>query len=184
MPGFDLLKVTDKRPDAEIDKLVDAVIADATAAWSPEKFDGEYPKTGFGIGILRPKDVQVKAGVALDTAVGSVYWGASIAAASTWQDWINITTSLDAYLIITGVMILDATPNVVAIRPHVDGEDFPVIDVEQIYAWDEAKGWFSKPFAVKPGKSFKIRILAKNAGIANIGLLGYKVAKRGYLITE
>ena len=184
MPGFDLLKVTDKRPDAEIDKLVDAVIADASATWAPEKFDGEYPKTGFGVGVLRPKDVQVEDTTAEAGAVGSVYWGASITAASTWQDWFNITTSEDTYLIITGVMVLDATPNVTAIRPHVDGEDFPVIDIEQIYAWDEAKGWFSKPFAVKPSKTFKMRVIGKNAGIANIGLLGYKVAKRGYLITE
>ncbi len=184
MPGFDLLKVTDKRPDAEIDKLVDAVIADAKSAWAPETFDGEYPKTGFGIGILRPKDVQVSKGAAQAGAVGSIYWGASITAASTWQDWFNITTSTDCYIIVTGIQCLDATPNVTAIRPYIDGEDMPVIHIEQIYAWDEAKGWFSKPFAVKPGKSFKMRVVAKNAGIASIGLLGYVVAKRGYLITE
>ena len=184
MPGFDLLKVTDKRPDAEIDKLVDAVVADAQKTWAPETFDGEYPKTGFGIGILRPKDVQAVDGSAGTGTTGSIYWGASITAASTWQDWFDITVSDDCYLIITGVQVLDATPNVTAIRPYVDGEDFPVIHIEQIYAWDEAKGWFSKPFAIKPGKSFKMRVVAKNSGVANIGLLGYTVAKRGYLITE
>lgn len=184
MPGFDLLKVTDKRPDAEIDKLVDAVIADASATWAPEKFDGEYPKTGFGIGILRPKDVQVEKGSAEPNALGSCCWGVSITNASTWQDWFDITTSEDCYLIITGVMVFDATPNVVAIRPYIDGEDMPVIDIQQIYTWDEAKGWFSKPFAVKPSKSFRLRVFAQSTGIAKIGLLGYKVAKRGYLITE
>jgi hypothetical protein len=184
MAGFDLLKLTDKRPDAEINSLVDAVIADAGATWGPEKFDGEYPKSGFGIGILRPKDVQVEDGSAESGAVGSIYWGASIAAASTWQDWINISTSEDCYIIVTGIFCLDATPNVTAIRPYIDGEDMPVIDIEQLYSWDEAKGWFSKPFAVKPQKSFKLRIVGKTAGVAKIGLLGYVVAKRGYLITE
>jgi len=183
MPGFDLLKVTDKRPDAAIDSLVNAVIEDAKSTWAPETFDGEYPKTGFGIGRLRPKDL-CTGGSVPSGMVSSIYWGASIAAASTWQDWFSITTSDSAYLIITGIICLDATPNVMAIRPHVDGEDFPVIDISEIYAWDVARGWFSKPFAVKPEKSFKMRIVAKNAGISNIGLLGYVVAKRGYMITE
>lgn len=182
---MDLLKVTDKRPDAAIKALVDAVIKDAESTWSPEKYDGEYPKSGFGIGVLRPYDVAyTSASVAGPNQASSIYWSASIAATSTWQDWINITTTEVAYLIITGVFCLDATPNVTQIRPHVDGTDFPVIDIEQIYAWDEGKGWFSKPFAVKPQKAFKVRIVGKAAGEAKIGLLGYAVAKRSHLISE
>jgi len=183
MPGFDLLKVTDKRPDTEINALVEAVINDAATTWPSDKFDGEYPKTGFGITILRPKDLCTGASVPTGM-VSSIYWGASIAAASTWQDWFSITTSEVCYLIVTGIQVLDATPNVTAIRPYVDGDDLPVIHIEQIYAWDEGKGWFSKPFAVKPEKAFKMRIVAKNSGIAKIGLLGYTVAKRSYLISE
>jgi len=34
-----LLKVTDKRPDTEINALVEAVINDAATTWPTDKFD-------------------------------------------------------------------------------------------------------------------------------------------------
>jgi hypothetical protein len=180
---MDLLKVTDKRPDAAIRALVDEVISTASRDWNL-RFEGEYPRTGFGIGTLRPIDVKYTSATVATGMTSSIYWGASIAAASTWQDWFDVTTTEVAYLIITGVFCMDATPNITHIRPHVDGVDFPVINIEQIYTWDEAKGWFSKPFAVRPQKSFKMRIVGKTAGISKIGLLGYTVAKRSHLIQE
>lgn len=183
----DLLRLTDRRPDAEIKTLLDAVIADAAATWK-ETFDGEYPKTGFGLGSLRQLDC-TGGGTpgttdGLSYVTSKYYWALSIQTAGTWQDWFDITTSETAYLIVTGVFCLDATPNITEIRPYVDGDDFPVINVEQMYAWDIARAYFTKPFAIKPQKKFKMRVVGKTAGQANFGLIGYAVAKRSYLITE
>lgn len=191
MPGMDLLKITDKRPDAEIDTLVAAVIADAATTWPSEKFDGEYPKAGFGIGRLRPHDlITGGTGYTPGTTTGvsylasSIYWGISVQATSTWQDAWNVLTDEKAYIIVTGIFCLDATPNITQIRPHVDGEDFPVVDIEDMYGWDVAAAYFSKPFAVKPEKTFKMRVVGKAAGMAKFGFIGYVVAKRGYMIGE
>lgn len=183
----DLLRLTDRRPDTEIKTLVDAVIADAKATWN-EPYDGEYPKSGFGLGRLRPLDITGGGTPGTTTGVSYVtskyFWALSVQTAGTWQDWFDITTSETAYLIITGVFCLDATPNITEIRPYVDGDDFPVINVEEMYSWDIARAYFSKPFAVKPQKKLKMRVVGKTAGQANFGLIGFVVGKRSYLIGE
>ncbi len=181
-----LLELVAERPDQAIMQLVNATIQEAGQYWSPEQYGGEYPKTGFGIGRIRPSDVFiVGVGSSSNNAwTSDTGWGCSVGATSTWQDWINTTTSDSAFLIITGVFCLDAIPNITHIRPHVDGNDWPTIDIQEIYTYQEARAYFSKPFAIRPEKAFKIRAIGLAAGISKIGLLGFVVAKRSYLIVE
>lgn len=180
-----LLELVAERPDAAINALIEATIQEAGKYWEPEQYGGEYPKSGFGIARLSVGDVFLPTSATSTTCWSlSTAWGYSVAAASTWADWINVTTSDACFLIITGIFCLDAIPNVTHIRPHVDGNDWPTIDVQEIYTFQEPKGYFSKPFAIRPEKSFKVRVQATTAGISKIGLLGFKVAKRSYLIQE
>lgn len=181
-----LLELTSERPDAAINALIQATVIESGKYWEPEQYGGEYPKSGFGIGRLQPRDVFI-AGIGTSAAnawTSDTMWGICVAAACTWQDWISTTTSDSCFIIVVGVQCLDAIPNISQIRPHVDGNDWPVIDIQEIYTFQEPKGYFSKPFAIRPEKAFKIRVTGVTAGISKFGLLGYVVAKRSYLITE
>lgn len=175
-----LLELTGERPDAAINALIQATINEAAKYWEPEEYGGEYPKSGFGIGRLQPRDCKLAA-TAWTSTTG---WGVSLNAASTWQDWFDIVTSDSCFIVVTGVFCLDAIPNVTHIRPHVDGNDWPIIDINELYTFQEPKAYFSKPFAIRPEKAFKMRAIGMAAGVAKIGLLGFVVAKRSYLIKE
>lgn len=180
-----LLRLTDVRPDAEIAKLLDSTVRDAEVEWKPLVYEGQYPTTGFGITELRPLHV-----VATRDATGfllfmsSISWGASITTASTYFEWINLTLTDQAYVMPTGVFNLESTPKVTEMKPSANGLDMPVVNLEQLYALDLARVWFEKPFAARPNNNFKNELVARTTGTERIGLLGYCIAKRSYLITK
>lgn len=176
-----LLHLTDERPDAEIKKALDAVIADALTAWSPLPYEGYYPRNGFGITDLRPKHVNVGAGT---TWGSSNYWAASHAASNTFGDWMNFTLTNQAYVIQTGVFNREAVPKTYDMVPQANGEKLPVINIEALYTLDVARAWYSKPYAIKANNNLTIRLKAENTGVERIGLLGVCLAKRAFLIEE
>lgn len=173
-----LLKETDVRPDAEIDKLVDEVVRNAETEWAPLKYEGQYPVGGFGITELRPK--HIRGGT--HNIPSTITWSASIGAASTYFSWMDLTLTDMAYIIQTGVFDLEATPLVTEIAPSANGQDLPTVSLEQMFALDVARVWLEKPFAARPNNNFKNQLVARDAGIERIGLLGYCLAKRAYLI--
>jgi hypothetical protein len=178
-----LLRLTDARPDAEINKLLKETIADAEVEWRPLKYEGQYPTTGFGITELRPK---VLKGGTTDNIPSSMYWAASLAAAAAalrYFTWFDLTLTDQAYVMTTGVFNLEPTPQVTEMGPSANGLDLPTVNIEQLYALDMARAWLEKPFAARPNNNFKVQLVAKVAtGTERIGLLGYLVAKRSYLI--
>lgn len=173
-----LLEKTDVRPDAEIDKLLREVVANAEEEWSPLKYEGQYPVGGFGITELRPK--HIRGGT--HNMPSSVTWEASLGAASTYFTWMDLTLTDMAYVIQTGVFNLEASPRVTEIAPSANGQDLPTVNLEQLYALDLARVWLEKPFAARPNNNFKNQLVARDVGIERIGLMGYVVAKRAYLI--
>jgi len=176
-----LIRLTENRPDVEIQKGIAAAIKHATDMWAPLQYEGEYPSKGFGITTLRPRDVYTAS-----TMLGSAYWTISIAAASTWQDWIDVALTDMAYVIVTGIFNIDPAPKTVEIRGKCAGNDLPVVNIEEMYAWDLARAWFTKPFWAKPSDGITIRAMGKAATTVGerLGLLGYTVGKRAYLIKE
>lgn len=176
-----LLRLTDARPDAEIANLLRSTIADAEADWAPLKYEGQYPETGFGITELRPR---VFKGGSVDNIPSSEYWAASIAASLTWQSWFDLTLTDMAYVMPTGVFNSEVSPMVTEIRPSANGIDLPTVNLEQLYVLDITRAWFEKPYCAKPGNNIKNRLVARNSGVERIGLMGYMIAKRAYLILE
>lgn len=179
-----LLRLTDVRPDAEIEKLLRQTVADGEIEWKPLKYEGQYPTTGFGITELRPL---VLKGGTTDNVISSIMWGASLAAtgaaASVYFTWFDVTLTDQAYAMPTGVFNLEATPQVTEMGPSANGLDLPTVNIEQMYALDVARAWFEKPFAARPNNNFKIQLVAQAAvGTERIGLVGYLLAKRSYLI--
>jgi hypothetical protein len=176
-----LLRLTDERPDRAIREAIQAVVNDATVEWAPMKFEGEFPTKGFGITELRPKYVYSTA----SAMQGSAYWLMSISAASTWLSWIDVTITDMLYVVITGIFNLSASPSATEIFPSANGEDLPVVNIEQMYAWDLARGWFPKPFSVKPAGNLKVWAQGSAASTGEkLGLLGHGIGKRAYLITK
>lgn len=173
-----LLRLTDRRPDAEIKTLVDEVVANAETEWAPLKYEGQYPVGGFGIVELRPK--HIRGGT--HNIPSTITWEASIGTASTYFSWMDLTLTDMAYVIQTGVFDLEASPRVTEIAPSANGQDLPTVNLEQMHALDVARAWLEKPFAARPNNNFKNQLVARSTGIERIGLLGYVMAKRAYLI--
>ena len=188
-----LLRLTEKRPDAAIDAAVAEAIANATVRFQPLVFEYEYPRTGFGITALTPKSVAatnqttgLQGGV-----VSSTIWGVSTLSANTWTDWININVDDRIYLVVTGVFNRTQTPQISNIRLKANGEDLPWVNVDQMYNWDLSQAYFQRPLIVSPTNNFTVRAIAEKAitgasGVPaeRLGLLGYILAKRTYLISE
>jgi len=158
------------------------VVDAAQTEWAPLKYEGEYPISGFGITELRPKHIWGTTIGNYVNATGSITWGASIATASTYFDWMNMTLTDMAYVIVSGVFDLEADPRVTEIAPTANGEDLPTVNLEQMYGLDLARVWFEKPFAARPNNNLRIQLVARSTGIERIGLMGHTIAKRAYLI--
>lgn len=176
-----LLRLTDVRPDAEIEKLLKSTIADAEEEWAPLKYEGQYPVSGFGITELRP--FIFKNG-STDNIPSSEYWAASVAASLTWQTWFDLTLTDMAYVMPTGVFNSEVSPMVTEIRPSANGQDLPTLNIEQMYVLDLTRAWFEKPYAARPSNNVKMNLVGRNAAVERIGLMGYLLAKRSYLIIE
>ncbi len=173
-----LLRYTDVRPDAVIDKLIKDVVEAAQTEWAPLKYEGQYPVGGFGITELRPK--HIRGGT--HNIPSTITWEASIGTASTYFSWMDLTLTDMAYIIQSGVFDLEASPSVTEIAPSANGQDLPTVNLEQMFALDVARVWLEKPFAARPNNNFKNQLVGRTTGIERIGLMGYVVAKRAYLI--
>ena len=188
-----LLRLTDKRPDAVIDQGVAEALANATIRFQPLTFENEYPRTGFGITSLTPKQVGAtnQATGLQGNVVSSTIWGVSTLAANTWSDWINLNIDDRIYNIITGVFNRTNTPQISNIRFKANGEDLPWVNLDQMYNWDLSQAYLQRPLIISPTNNLTVRAIAEKAitgasGVPaeRIGLLGYVLGKRAYLIGE
>ncbi len=166
-----LITETNERPDLEISKIINVTINDALNEFSPLKFEGEYPQDGFGISIIRPRHV-----------FSDDKWQATIT--TSFANWVNKTFGANNYTIVTGLFNLTLDPQTTEIFPTANGKDLPYQNIENLYAArDSARGWFAKPFAVRPSNTLTIQAIARVASTERLGLLGYVVGKRSFLIT-
>ncbi len=185
-----LLRFSDERPDEEIKASIQDTITDAMSLWSPLTFGAEYP-TGaqFGISEIRPFHIQNTTTLKPQTC-NLNYWQTSTLIASSWNDWINVSLNKDTYVITTGLFNLEpvTTADLTELNPLANGVNLPVVNVEQLYALDVARAWFTKPFTTTPSSTLQIQAYAKaggsNQGSNRIGLLGHTVAKRYQLVTK
>jgi hypothetical protein len=178
-----LYKSTDPKVDGIVKGAINTAIADAEKLWAPEKFDGPYAVGGFGITRLEKWHLAPNAaGTDAGTAVYTNSWLLSIGTARTWSQVMSDTITDSAYPIICGIFNLDAAPDVTHLQIIADGVTYPSLQVEEIYGWDVATAYFSHPIIVRPEKNFQVKARAETAGQKQFGLLGWTIAKRGYLI--
>jgi len=180
-----------KQNEGVLESLVQAMITDAIQGpFSGLPYEGEFPKIGFGVSNLRSRDVaQTNQGSGLFGGVaGSGVWGVTAVTVSTWTDWINLAIDNRSYHLVAGVFNRSTTPSIVRIRPKTNGEDQPQIDLEAAYNFEEPLFWIEQPYAVRPGNNHTVRVYTERtiAGIPaeRIGLHGFVMAKRAYLIQE
>lgn len=174
-----LLTLINQRPDEAIQAVINEAVAEARTKWS-QSYDAEFPRNGFGIATLMP--YHVNAGGA--GWGNSEFWSISIAASNTWQDWQNTTLTDDAYVVITGGFSLEAVPAITAHRVRAGGEDMPANSLEELGSLDIARFFWKRPYFVRPGNPYIVRVKAKDAGIELFGHMGYCLGKRAFLITE
>lgn len=179
-----LYRSMDARQDAIVANAVATAVADAEKLWSPERFDGPFPKNGFGIAKLRALEFGLADSANSYASPYSAMWAYSQATASAWATWISATLSTDCYVVITGFFNLDASPDVECVKFIADGIEYPIIDLTEMDGWDIATAYFSHPIIVRPTKKIVIKVKARTVGLKFFGLLGYVVAKRSYLINE
>ena len=165
-----LLTQTNARPDQAISEAVQATIDSARQEFSPLQFEGEYPDNGVGIGVLRPRHL-----------IAQDFWQMTVT--TSFANWVNKTLGNNVFVIITGVMNNTLDPQTSELFPSANGKDLPYVNIENLYSDQESKGWFSKPFVISPNNNVTIQAIGRQAGTERLGLLGYALAKRSFLIT-
>ncbi|MDO8618417.1 MAG: hypothetical protein Q7R49_00570 [Candidatus Daviesbacteria bacterium] len=186
--GSYLSRLSSKSPDLIIAQAVRETISLAETEFSPMTFEGPWTTGGLGISVLGPRNVgatnqasSLQGGVA-----GSGAWGVTAVTASTWTNWINLSIDNRIFIIVTGVFNRSSTPNITALKIFANGQDLPVITLEEMYTFEEQKAYFTQPVIIQPGNVLQIQVFSPItlAGIPaeQIGLTGYIVGKRAYLI--
>ena len=165
-----LLTQTNQRPDAVISQAIGDAILSAEQEFSPLKFEGEYPDNGIGISVLRPRHV-----------IAQDYWQMSVT--TSFANWINKTLGTNVFLIVTGLMNNTLDPQVVELFPTANGKDLPYMNIENLYSVPESRGWLTKPFVISPNNNLTIQAIGRQAQTERLGLLGYSLARRSFLIT-
>jgi hypothetical protein len=171
------LENVQETPDQRIRDIVKMAIDQAKAEFSPAQYEGQFPRNGFGIQELRPTHVGMP--------VSDVdAWLCSVTSTSTYTyiSWFDITVNQDCYLIVTGVMNLTPNAKVVSIKFTANGEELPVMHLEEIYAYESSRVYLTAPFIVKPKSGFKAEVYGTAATQERLGLLGYCLGKRAYII--
>ncbi len=158
--------------DPEIQTALNEIIRQARTTFSPLAYDGAYPKGGFGVAELGPRHV----GIAND------FWQMTVT--TSFANWINKNLGTDVFVLVTGIFNRAVDPATTAIQVTANGNQLPVTTIESLYATDQARGWFSEPFASRPSSNLTIAAIGKFAATEPLGLLGYVVAKRSYLINQ
>ncbi|MDO8623149.1 MAG: hypothetical protein Q7R52_02790 [archaeon] len=166
-----LITETNERPDAAIREIIEATIVDAQNEFSPLRFEGEYPDNGVGISIIRPRHV-----------FSDDKWQMTVT--TSFANWVAKTFGANNYTIVTGLFNLTLDPQTTEIFPSANGKDLPYQNIENLYAVrDSARGWFAKPYAVRPSNNLTIQAIGRVASTERLGLLGYVLGKRSFLIT-
>lgn len=112
-------------------------------------------------------------------SLGNTSFGSSV-----WTCWISCDVDERSYLVITGIFNNTANPGIAEMKIECNGQDLPIMNIEQMYGLDVARVWFEKPFIIKPYGHLKIEVYGRLEGTEYIGLMGYCIAKRAYLIAE
>lgn len=164
-------------PDAEIAGGISELVEEAKKTWGLE-YEGEIPlKGGIAITTIRPHDVGHPA--TYD------YWEIAITTANTWQNWINTPIDKDAFVLCCGVFnntVANPATNEIDITSN--GITLPVINVDHMYSYQEPKMYFSKPVGTRSSAYLKIRCVARTAQNERLGLIGYTIAKKSFVIVE
>lgn len=188
--GSYLTRLSDKRPDQAIASKVQTAIALAADLFKPERFEGVWSKGGLAITTLGPKHVAAtnQASSLQGGVAGSVAWGITAVTASTWTNWISLNVDDRAFQVVTGIFNKSPNPNITRIQPALNGQDMPIIDIEEMYTLEEPKAYFTEPYIVSPSNKHQIQVLSPVtlAGVPSeqIGLMGYVIGKRAYLIQQ
>ena len=185
-----LARLSDRRPDEAINKAVQLATTKALSQFTPDVFEGPWSKGGLAITTLSPKHVAAtnQASSLQGGVAGSGAWGVTAVTASTWTSWIDLQTDDRAYQIVTGVLNRSPAPYITLMQPFLNGNDQPIISLEEMYTWDLARAYLMEPYIISPANQHKIEVFSpvSLAGVPSeqIGLLGYVVGKRAYLIKQ
>ena len=180
---------THRSADGIIHAAVQKTIGLAMTQFSPEKFDGPWSRGGLGISPIRPKDVAATnqtTGLQGDVA-GSLAWGVTAVTASTYSSWIDLNIDSRIYLVVTGIFNKTPNPQITHVKFFANGQDLPVLNIEELGLLEDPRVWFQEPIIITPTNNFKVDVTSPVtlAGVPSeqIGLLGYTVGKRAYLIS-
>ena len=184
-----LINITDKKPDGMIAQALADTIRQATEYFKPDSFGGFWSKGGLAVTVLAPRHVAASnnnSGTLNGGVAGSSAWGVTAVTASTMTNWININVDSRAYQIVTGIFNLTPNAKITAIKPILNGQEMPLIDISEMYNYVIPRAYFSEPYIISPTNTHQIQVLSPVtlAGVPSeqIGLTGFIVGKRAYAI--
>jgi hypothetical protein len=107
-----------------------------------------------------------------DLGLSNEEWKISYTSAYTWEDKVDKTLEEDKFLVIFGYQNNSATPKTTAIKFYKDVVPIEVVQVENLYTYDEPIGFFT-PLAWSESERIKIEFYGNSAGDDYVILRGF-----------
>ena len=155
-----------------------AAVQKAEEAWGL-KYGGMFPSAGeFGVTTLRPRHVQR---------------GTNSGTAEKWEfafstiGWATLFTNnvlQDVYLGIVGFAFPNTAKNVNLMQITAGGQTLPVLDVEEMKAFEEPIVLFKQPIVVQENQPIKLEASVENQGNQKVIPLGFALVKTAKLISQ
>jgi hypothetical protein len=108
-----------------------------------------------------------------DLGLGNEEWKISYESAYTWETKINITLPEDKFVVLFGVAFRrGATPKTLAIKFYKDVNPVEVIQIENLYAFDEPIGFYG-PLVWSEAEGLRVEFYGNAAGDDYVVLRGF-----------
>lgn len=164
-------------PDQVIRAAVEQTVGKAKQAFNLE-FEGEYPISGgIGIAAIRPNDVG-------HPTSAKNYWSYTFSSADSFASWISTPIDKDIFVLLTGIFDTQVNPGLNEIQITANGQAMPVMQMDFLKTLLEPKMYFPKPIGVSSSATLTVAATSRIAQAEEVGLLGYTIGKRAFLITQ
>jgi hypothetical protein len=118
-----------------------------------------------------------------DLDLANEEWKISYGSAYTWETKVNLTLPEDKFVVLFGVAFRKgATPKTLAIKFYKDVNPIGVIQVENLYAYDEPVGFFG-PLVWSEAEGLRIEFYGNAAGDDYVVLRGFVAELKRKTIT-
>jgi len=117
-----------------------------------------------------------------DLGLANEEWKISYTNAYTWETKINLTLPEDKFIVLYGVQVNSAVPKTTAIKFYKDINPIDVIEIENLYTYDNPIGFFT-PIVWSESETIRIDFYGNSSGDEYIVFRGFVAELKRKTIT-